>query len=197
MFNRDMFEVIQPPFDRKQLIATGIFADTAMKVEQRNDFSVLLYAGTDGKNVYIIDILRGKWTAPELLEQAKMFWDRHKPHRLHNPAPFTGFHIEDKASGTGLIQTLRSHTAIPVIAVQRSRDKVSRANDVLSFFNAGRCKLVGGYDSQEWREPLLQEMCAFSPAMTHMHDDQVDCMVDAVAEFLLPSGGMLARMDWS
>jgi len=52
--------------------------------------------------------------------------------------------VEDKASGTGLIQTLRARTSIPVIAVQRNRDKVSRANDVLPYVAGGRLVVPEG-----------------------------------------------------
>ncbi len=193
MFKREMIQRCAPP-PVKGLTRVGIFADTAMKEGQRNDFSVLHYAGSDGNNVYSLDLERGKWTAPELLEHAKNFWERHKPHRISNPVRFMGFFIEDKSSGTGLIQTLRAQTAIPVIAVQRNRDKVSRANDILPYVAAGRFYVPEGV---EWADPLINEMCAFSPAMTHAHDDQVDTVVDAIDTLLMPNGGMLAGADWS
>lgn len=192
MFKREMIRRYVKPV--KGLTRVGIFADTAMKEGQRNDFSVLHYAGSDGNNVYSLDLERGKWTAPELLEHAKNFWERHKPHRISNPVRFMGFFIEDKSSGTGLIQTLRAQTAIPVIAVQRNRDKVSRANDILPYVAAGRFYVPEGV---EWADPLINEMCAFSPAMTHAHDDQVDTVVDAIDTLLMPNGGMLAGADWS
>ena len=191
MFRREMIRrYVTPP----RIVRAGIFADTALKEGQRNDFSVLLYAGTDGRDLYALDMDRGKWTAPVLLEHARAFWERHKPHRIANPAQFTGMHIEDKASGTGLIQTLRAQTTIPVIAVHRNRDKVSRANDILPYVAGGRLFIPEGTD---WAEPLISELCAFSPAMTHAHDDQVDTVVDAIATLLMPGGGMLAGADWS
>lgn len=191
MFRRDMIRRCDTP---PRMARCGIFADTALKEGERNDYSVLLYAGTDGNDLYVLDVDRGRWTAPALLDHAVAFWERHKPHRIHNPARFVGFHVEDKASGTGLIQTLRARTSIPVIAVQRNRDKVSRANDVLPYVAGGRLVVPEG---TVWAEPLLSELCAFSPAMTHAHDDQVDTVVDAIATLLLPGGGMLAGADWS
>ena len=191
MFRREMLRRYATP---PRIVRAGIFADTALKEGQRNDFSVLLYAGTDGRDLYVLDMDRGKWTAPVLLERARAFWERHKPHRIANPAQFTGMHIEDKASGTGLIQTLRAQTSIPVIAVQRNRDKVSRANDILPYVAGGRLFIPEG---TEWAEPLISELCAFSPAMTHAHDDQVDTVVDAITTLLMPGGGMLAGADWS
>jgi len=191
MFKREHFQRYDAA---PALTAVGIFADTAMKDGERNDFSVLLYAGTDGKDIYIMDVDRGKWTAPALLEHAQAFWSRHQPHRISNPVRFTGFHIEDKASGTGLIQTLKAQTSIPVIAVQRSRDKVSRANDVLPYVASGRVYIP---NHAPWADALLAEMTSFSPAMTHLHDDQVDTVVDAIDTLLMPGGGMLAGVDWS
>lgn len=175
------------------LLRAGIFADTAMKEGERNDYSVFTYAATDGRNCYILDQDRGKWTAPELLDHATAFWERHKPHRIANPLRFVGFHVEDKASGTGLIQTLRARTSIPVIAVQRNRDKVSRANDALPYVAGDRLFLRDA----PWTDAAVSEMCSFSPSMTHEHDDIVDTIVDAIDVLLAPDGGPLAGADWS
>lgn len=61
MFRREMLRrYVTPP----RIVRAGIFADTALKEGQRNDFSVLLYAGTDGRDLYVLDMDRGKWTAP-------------------------------------------------------------------------------------------------------------------------------------
>lgn len=192
MFKREMIQRFSGT--PEGLIRAGIYADTAMKEGEKNDFSVLLYAATDGRNAYIMDVCRGKWTAPALLEQFKAFWQQHRPHRISRPMRFTGCHIEDKASGTGLIQTLRAQTSIPVIAVQRNRDKVSRANDILPYVAGQRLYIP---EDKPWADALISELCAFSPAMTHAHDDQVDTVVDAVSDLLIPAGGILAGADWS
>lgn len=179
----------------KNLKKTAIFADTAMKEGQLNDYSVFHFMGTDGVNVYSLDMERGKWTAPVLLEKAKAFWEKHRPRRIAgNAARFTGFFIEDKASGTGLIQTLRAQTDIPVKAKQRNRDKVSRANDILPWAAAGKFYAPA---KSHWTEDLISELCAFSPAMTHAHDDIVDTVIDGIDE-LLQAGRELSRgMDLS
>lgn len=171
------------------MIKTAIFADTAMKEGQQNDYSVLHFMGSDGKNCYSLDMERGKWTAPDLLQKAIDFWKRHRPARGNDDARFCGFFIEDKASGTGLIQTLRAQTSIPVIARQRSRDKVSRANDVLPYVAAGRLFVPA---HAPWANDVIGELCAFSPAMTHAHDDIVDTVVDGLDE-LLREGRELSR----
>ncbi|MDU7369053.1 MAG: helicase, partial [Acinetobacter baumannii] len=57
----------------------AIWADTAQKTKEHNDFSVFLCAGLGyDNNLYIIDVKRGKWEAPELLKEAKAFINKHK-----------------------------------------------------------------------------------------------------------------------
>lgn len=172
----------------------GIFADTAQKTGEHNDFTVLLCAGTDGCNVYVIDVLRDKLEAPDLIAAAKVFWKRHRPNRISNPARFLGFFVEDKVSGTGLIQTLRAQTDVPVVPVQRNRDKVSRLNDVLPYIRGGRLWIP---QTAPWASAYVAELISFSPAMTHLHDDQVDPTVDAIGELLSPGGGLIQGGDWS
>lgn len=176
------------------LVSIGIFADTAQKTGQQNDYTVFLLAGTDGRDVFILDVFRDKLEAPDLIQEAKAFWKRHRPSRIHNPVRFAGFFIEDKVSGTGLIQTLRRETDIPVIALQREQDKVSRVNDILPYIRAGRMFVP---ESAPWLNAYLGELAAFSPAMTHAHDDQVDVTSDAISELLAPGGNLLRGADWS
>lgn len=170
--------------------------DTALKTGERNDFSVVAAFGFDGVNVYLVDVLRGKWEAPDLLIQTTAFLGRYRPKR---PAvmKIRGVLIEDKASGTGLIQSLKRDVALrdmPIIPVQRNRDKVSRVNDVLPFLRAGKLYVP---DSAPWLAAYLGELAAFSPAMTHKHDDQVDVTVDALNELLQAGGGVSRGMDLS
>lgn len=170
--------------------------DTALKTAERNDFSVLSCWGFDGVDVYLMDMERNKWEAPDLLTQAAAFLARHRPRRP-SMLKVRGVLIEDKASGTGLIQSLRRDEALrdmPIIPVQRNTDKVSRVNDVLPFIRAGRLLVP---ESAPWIAAYLGEVAAFSPAMTHKHDDQVDVTVDALNELLQFGGGVSQGMDLS
>ena len=176
------------------ITSVGIFADTAQKTGQHNDFTVFILAGTDGRNVYILDLLRDRLEAPNLISAAKAFYERHRPNRITNPVRFAGFFVEDKVSGTGLIQTLRRETNIPVIPIQRDRDKVSRVNDVLPYIRAGRLFVP---EDAPWVNAYIGELAAFSPAMTHEHDDQVDPTCDALSELLSPGGNLITGADWS
>lgn len=172
-----------------------ITMDTALKTGEHNDFSVLACWGSDGCNVYLLDIERGKWEAPDLLDRTAAFLRKHRPRRP-TKVRVRGVMIEDKASGTGLIQSLRRDESLrdmPIIAVPRGRDKVSRVNDILPFIRAGRLHVP---DSAPWLPAYMGELAAFSPAMSHKHDDQVDVTVDALTE-LLQSGSMSRGMDLS
>jgi hypothetical protein len=48
--------------------------------------------------------------------------------------------VEDKVSGTGLIQTLRRE-GIPIVPVQRNKDKLSRGYDAAPFIESGNVLL--------------------------------------------------------
>ena len=52
-------------------------------------------------------------------------------------------------------------------------------------------------DGAPWLTPYISELAAFSPAMTHQHDDQVDVTVDALEELLQSGGGVSEGMDLS
>ncbi|MDC5551463.1 phage terminase large subunit, partial [Acinetobacter baumannii] len=104
----------------------AIWADTAQTTKEHNDFSVFLCAGLGyDNNLYIIDVKRGKWEAPELLKEAKAFINKHKDSNT-KIGKLRYMAVEDKASGTGLIQSISKQTTLPIRAIQRSTDKLSR-----------------------------------------------------------------------
>ena len=153
-----------------------IYADTALKTGQENDYSVFQHwgKGKDGR-VYLLDMIRGKWESPQLLTHARAFWDKCK-------AAHTGtlrqMKIEDKASGTGLIQQLKQG-GVPVAGIQRERDKVTRAYDVAPQMEVGNVLLPA---SHPCLSDLLHELSLF-PAATH--DDTVDPLMDAISDMLV------------
>ena len=151
---------------------TIITVDTAQKTKEQNDYSVfaLWGQGIDG-NAYLIDILRGKWESPDLIKMATSFWCKHrdtfKPRSMN---------VEDKVSGTMLIQTL-SKTAdpvIPIIAIQRNTDKITRAIDVAPFIESGRVYLP---EQADWLSDFITEHAQFPNGK---HDDQVDTTSDGL-----------------
>jgi predicted phage terminase large subunit-like protein len=153
-----------------------IYADTAMKTGQENDYSVFQCwgKGVDGK-AYMIDLVRGKWEAPQLLSQAKAFWAKHKS---SGSGTLRQMKIEDKASGTGLIQQLKQ-SGIPVIGIPRNTDKIVRGYDTSPQVQAGNVFLP---EDAPWLSDFLIETMGFP---TSPHDDQVDPMMDAIQDILI------------
>ena len=154
----------------------AIYADTAQKDKRQNDYTVFQCWGkaTNGQAV-LLDMVRGKFEAPELLERARLFWAKH--HATQGQGALRAFKIEDKVSGTGLIQQLKREGK-PVLPIPRGVDKVERANDVASYIQAGQVILLRTV-------PHLSDMLAEAEAFPNgSHDDTLDPMMDAVADML-------------
>lgn len=158
-----------------------VYADTAQKTKEQNDYSVFQCwgMGADGC-IYLLDQMRGKWEAPELLTVARAFWAKHKA--ATDLGALRALKVEDKASGTGLIQSLRRRDGaaqpIPVSGIQRATDKVSRAYDAAPSIEAGMVYLP---KDATWLAEYLAETSAFPNGA---HDDQLDPTMDAVADLL-------------
>lgn len=159
-----------------------IYGDTAQKTKEQNDYSVFQCwgMGSDGR-IYLLDMIRGKWEAPELLTRAKAFWEKHKA-ITRGFGTLRKMKIEDKSSGTGLIQQLRP--GIPVVGIPRSIDKISRALDVVPQIEVGKVVLP---ESAPWLSDLLTEAEQFPNAA---HDDTIDPMIDAINDMLIESGSI-------
>lgn len=157
-----------------------IFADTAQKTKERNDYTVFaVYGhGVDGL-VYLIDQIRDKWEAPELKRRALDFWTKH----AHEDYACRRMAVEDKASGTGLIQELKKEAKAlgTVEAIQRHVDKLTRVTDATAQLEAGNVLIP--YDAP-WVSDFIAECEAFTSNDTHPHDDQIDPLCDAVKKFL-------------
>jgi predicted phage terminase large subunit-like protein len=159
-----------------------IFADTAQKTGQHNDYSVFQYWAIDLNGlIYLIDQIRGKWEAPDLKVQATAFWNKWQANPVGGITP-SAFKIEDKSSGSSLIQDLRRTTNIPISGIPRDRDKVSRAHGAVPSIEAGNVLLP---KHAPWLSDYLAEFASFTPLMTHAHDDQIDPTIDAIENLLL------------
>lgn len=151
-----------------------ITADTAMKIKEHNDFSVFAVWGVnDIGHLHLIDLLRGKWEAPELIEQCLSLWQRIKI----NHRNLSALYCEDKASGIGLIQSLKKKYAIPVLPLKADTDKLCRVQAILTYIASG---LVYLPNNKEQNKEFIAECEQFSRDDSHVHDDMVDCLSYAV-----------------
>lgn len=155
-----------------------IYADTAQKAKEHNDYSVLQCWGIGMDNrLYIIDQIRGKWEAPELRRKTIDFWNKH--HSAEGIGALQRLAVEDKASGTGLIQEIRKDGIIPIFPIQRGTDKYTRLLDVQGHIEAGYVVLP---EESPWVADFVAECEAFTADNTHQHDDQIDPMIDAITD---------------
>lgn len=159
-----------------KIVRKAIFADTALKAKEDNDYSVLQCWGVGLDNrIYLIDQLRGKWEAPELEINATAFYNKHKE---ADRCTCSAFYVEDKASGIGLIQTLQRKGGIPIVGIPRNIDKITRMHCSTPSVEAGLVVLPANAD---WLSDYLSE---FNSAPNGVNDDQIDPTMDAIEKLL-------------
>ena len=162
------------------IIYRKIYADTAQKTAERNDYSVFECWGLgDDKKIYLLDMIRGKWEAPELRRRAIEFWNKHAA--IDGAGRLREMQVEDKASGTGLIQDIKRGERIPIKAIQRNTDKLTRVQDALPYIESGYVMLPA---DAPFVSDFIAECEAFTADNAHDHDDQIDPMCDAITDML-------------
>jgi predicted phage terminase large subunit-like protein len=147
--------------------------DTASKATELSDFSVCTSWGIHGKNLYLIDVLRRRMEYPELKRAVR---DQHA--RLRPSVVL----IEDKASGTQLIQELVTEGLYAVTRYQPQSDKVMRMHAQTAMIENGFVHLP---KEAPWLAPYLHELTAFPKGR---HDDQVDSTAQLLDWFKRGSG---------
>lgn len=157
----------------------AIFADTALKDGQQNDYTVFQCWAKWRGRIYLIDQYRGRIKATELKQKLTDFWIKHKGTSLQ---PCRAVYVEDKASGIQLIQDIQKDGGMPIIAIPRLKSKVERANNLCNWIKSGLLYLPQDVD---WIYDYKTEFEKFSPLMTHAHDDQVDPTLDAIEHMLI------------
>jgi predicted phage terminase large subunit-like protein len=171
-----------------------ITGDTAMKTGERNDFSVLMCWGVWNGRLYLLDVLRGKWEAPELRAMFINFVAKHWDlNTTGNHGILRSIHIEDKASGTGLIQEAGRQIQLPITAVQRGagQNKTVRARDAAPQIKLGKVLLPMG---EPWVMDFVSEHSQFTEDDSHDWDDQVDNTCDAVEIAITRPGQSVVNM---
>lgn len=154
----------RPPRQRYESIVQSW--DTASKAGEMNDYSVCTTWLVQENTYYLLDLHRERLDMPGLRRRAIELHDRYRPEAVL---------IEDKASGTALIQELRYTTGIPVIEIEPEGDKVTRAGAQAMRIEGGQVYLPV---AAPWLDELQREVLAF-PHSTF--DDQVD----SISQFLI------------
>jgi predicted phage terminase large subunit-like protein len=138
--------------------------DTAMKDGAGNDWTVCTVWLMHTNDYFLVDLVRAKMAFPQIKQMVGQLKDR------YNPAYIL---IEDKGSGTSLIQQLRTE-GIHCTPIKAEVSKLERLASASVAFEQHR---VFFPQACRWLEVLQHELLGF-PAVKH--DDQVD----SVSQFL-------------
>ncbi len=139
--------------------------DTAGKANELSNYSVCTTWGKKGQNLYLLDVLRRQMIYPDLkcavLERARRF-------------NATTVLIEDKSSGTALIQDLKRDGLRGLTPIEPNGDKIMRLNSVTSTIADGSVHLP---DEAEWLDEYRHELATFPKGR---YDDQCDSTSQAL-----------------
>ena len=148
--------------------------DTANKIEQHNDYSVCVTMLRDrnDKN-YVLDVYREKLEFPFLIK--KIAQKHNDAKEKYKSTVFVL--IEDQASGTSLIQTLKQDYKIYPRGIKPEYDKETRLISVSNLLENGNCLFPD--DKPDWWLDFEQEILRFPKSK---HDDQCDALSQALNE---------------
>jgi predicted phage terminase large subunit-like protein len=135
--------------------------DTANKAGELNDFSVCTTWGVLHKEFFLLDVVRRRLNYPDL----KRLIVEHA-HRFNAKTIL----IEDKASGTQLIQDLKADCLFGTTAYEppTGTDKVMRLHAQTAIFESGLVRLPR---AASWLNDYVHELTSFPGCK---YDDQVD-----------------------
>jgi predicted phage terminase large subunit-like protein len=139
--------------------------DTANKATELSDYSVCTTWGVKDKKLFLLGVFRRRLEYPALKRAVR------EQQSLFNA---TVVLIEDKASGTQLIQELIADGCYAVTRYQPTTDKVMRLNAQTTLIESGFVHIP---ETAPWLAEYLHEMTVFPKGK---HDDQVD----STAQFL-------------
>ena len=150
-----------------------IAADTAISTKEYNDYSCFLVGGITQQNkLHILEMVHGKWEYPELKQQAVELYNRWQLDKRSTSA--SSIVIENRASGQQMIQDFKK-AGLPVKAIDVTKDKLSRVQEVLTYLANGNV-LLPENELYSNNPVLLAECEAFTRDMAHTHDDIVDTL---------------------
>jgi predicted phage terminase large subunit-like protein len=159
--------------------------DTASKTSESAAYSVCVTIGIKNQKAYIVDVFRKRMEFPTLKAEAIRLYQRYKPHFIL---------VEDKSSGTQLIQEMKDVQMYGVKAVKPNGDKETRLIRHSVKFESGRVKLP---QRAHWLHEFKLELTSFPSSR---FADQVDATTQAL-DYLqerMDEPGLLAyyRMEY-
>jgi predicted phage terminase large subunit-like protein len=143
------------------------FWDTANKSGDLNDFSVCTTWGVFKKRYYLLDVSRKRLNFPDLKREVRRLDERFSPRKIL---------VEDKASGTQLIQDLNAEGFYRIIPYEppAGADKIMRLHTQTAVFE-NHCVLLP--KEAPWLAEYISELTGFPGSR---YADQVDSTTQAL-----------------
>lgn len=141
--------------------------DTAIKADELNDYSACITVLVRDRRFYIMHVYRARLDYPSLKQQIVRHAQNFGGDRVR-------VLIEDKGSGSSLIQDLRHDRTVRPLSFEPEGDKISRLVCQTAVIERGDVFIP---ESAPWLEEFRKEMLQFPHGK---HDDQVD----ALSQFL-------------
>jgi predicted phage terminase large subunit-like protein len=148
--------------------------DTANKATELSDFSVCTTWGVKGKDLYLLSVFRRRLEYPALKRAVR---------DQQNLFAANVVLIEDKASGTQLIQELIADGCQAVTRYEPDCDKTMRMHAQTALIENGFVHIP---ETAPWLAEYLHEMSVFPKGK---HDDQVDSTAQFLDWFKKPFPG--------
>jgi len=148
--------------------------DTANKATELSDFSVCTTWGVKGKHLFLIGLFRRRLEYPALKRAVR------EQQNLFNASVVL---IEDKASGTQLIQDLIAEGCHGVTRYQPTDEKTMRMHAQTAVIENGFVHLP---ETAPWLAEYLHELAVFPNGK---HDDQADSTAQFLDWFKRPFAG--------
>ncbi|HEX4159985.1 MAG TPA: phage terminase large subunit [Rhizomicrobium sp.] len=160
--------------------ARVISCDTANKASELSDYTVFTVWGVKDRHLWLLSVLRRRMEYYELKRVLKEEIARHRANVVL---------IEDRASGTQLIQELGWENVRGIKPCQPAGDKQMRLWAQAATMEQGFVHLP---KEAPWLDDYLRELTSFPNAR---HDDQVDSTTQAIAWAAQPVCQLQAIMD--
>jgi len=138
--------------------------DIALSEAETGDYSAGVVLLNRGETFYVLEVVRGRFPFPQLLEKIVDMCTRYRGTLL----------IEDSPISKGLIQALKNKN-VNVVTVTPDKEKRSRVIAQSDLFEGGSIFIQ---ERAEWREIFIRELLDFPGGR---HDDQVDALVQGLA----------------
>jgi predicted phage terminase large subunit-like protein len=163
-------------YDPDQLPTFGRYVlswDTANKATELADYSVCTVWGAYDGHFYLLDVIRERLNFPDLERRVRAEAKKY---------PRCTILIEDKASGTQLIQSLQDefYYGVSPYKPPPNTDKVMRLHAQTTLFEGGYVLLP---KQAPWLGDYVTELLSFPGSR---HDDQVDSTTQALDHLRIP-----------